>query len=202
MKRSIVRGCVCAAVLLIGCVPSLHELYTEETLIFDEGLLGTWKGEDVWHFEPDGEDGYLLTIVQDEAGKPQDGRFTAKLVNMDGRRYMDWFPVDEAICEDNDYLRFNWLPMHTFVKLEATDPNLVVCLMDPEKVRDLLKEKPEMVKHEVRDGRVILTASTAELQEFLRNPAADRAVWSEAHTLERVKGTENRTKHTQSEKKN
>jgi hypothetical protein len=43
-----------SAFCIVGCVPSLHELYTRETVVYDAALLGDWEGEDtVWQFAGD-----------------------------------------------------------------------------------------------------------------------------------------------------
>ena len=47
------RGVVAIAGLLLlgGCVPSLQPLFTDRDLVFDPGLIGTWKdtdGETTW----------------------------------------------------------------------------------------------------------------------------------------------------------
>jgi len=67
-----------AAVLLAGCITSLHPFYTEENLIFDPSLLGTWvvidpetgreEAEDgmTWTFTQSGEKGYDLIVTEKE----------------------------------------------------------------------------------------------------------------------------------------
>ena len=35
-----------SVVVLMGCIPSLHPLYTEKDLVFDESLLGEWTLDD------------------------------------------------------------------------------------------------------------------------------------------------------------
>jgi len=42
----------CLVVLLGGCVPvvSLHPLFTEDNLVFEEKLLGTWVNDTTWEF--------------------------------------------------------------------------------------------------------------------------------------------------------
>ena len=39
LKLTVALGLV---VLLAGCFPSLHPLYTEEDLVYDSALVGTW----------------------------------------------------------------------------------------------------------------------------------------------------------------
>lgn len=63
------------AALLAGCVPvmSLHPLYTDEDVIFEEKLLGTWLDDsnDTWTFERISEfhESYALTFTDYEGKK-------------------------------------------------------------------------------------------------------------------------------------
>ena len=47
-EKSMSTRCViytALAIFLAGCVPSLHELYTEDTVVFDPKLVGCWQAE-------------------------------------------------------------------------------------------------------------------------------------------------------------
>ena len=100
----------CLAVLMGGCVPvlSLQPLFTKETLVFEEQLLGTWTDDgnepDIsWQFArlgptaaeklPDGLEGlsakvYRLNLRDEENRK---GTFLAALVKLDGKLFLDVF---------------------------------------------------------------------------------------------------------------
>ena len=74
----------------MGCVPSLHQLYTDETIIFDEALVGIWKDNDSsWQFEKGTNKGYKLTMTDDE-GKT--GIFETHLVEIGDYCYLDLYP--------------------------------------------------------------------------------------------------------------
>ena len=49
----------------------------------------------------------------------------------------------------------------------------------------MLKEKPELIKHEVVEDRVIFTASPKELQSFLTKHADDEEFFGDAGQFER-----------------
>ena len=90
---------------LTGCVPvdSLNPLYTDKDTVFDESLLGTWVGRDngaegelgISTLVENGKQGYLLTLVDRDK---EDGHcrsvmtYSAHLVNLDGRRFLDVTP--------------------------------------------------------------------------------------------------------------
>ena len=86
-----------------------------------------------------------------------------------GQRFFDFCPSNDAELEGGEWLKFHIIGVHLFFKVVQTEPNLVIAAMNPDKVEKLLKEKPELVKHEVleKDGRIVLTDTPENLQKFL-----------------------------------
>ncbi|MHC4727124.1 MAG: hypothetical protein ACYS17_07805 [Planctomycetota bacterium] len=177
------------AALLGGCVPvmSLHPLYTEKDVVFEERLLGGWvddpnSPETTWQFnrieEP--ENAYSL-IFSDEEGKK--GSFVAHLVRLDNRLFFDIYPSEppsEIEDPDKSELPFNsffFIPTHTFMKIDFNGPQLKMWLTNDEEMKKLLKEEPNAVKHTFIEDRLILTATTKELQNFVLKYADDKRVF-------------------------
>ena len=51
MKRFV---CIVLAVIAGGCLPSLYPLYTDQTVVFEEKLIGKWSSDDGnWCFSQD-----------------------------------------------------------------------------------------------------------------------------------------------------
>ena len=185
------------AALLGGCVPvmSLHSLYTKENVVFEEKLLGIWvddpnSPEATWEFthidEP--KNAYKL-IVSDDKG--QKGSFVAHLVKLENSLFLDVFP-DEFPCDTEDPNKTDWLynvfflvPVHTFIKIDSIEPQLKMRLTDDEKMEKLFKEDPNVVKHMSIEDRLILTASTEELQAFVLKYADDSRVFPDEIVLNR-----------------
>ncbi len=185
------------AALLGGCVPvmSLHSLYTKENVVFEEKLLGTWvddpnSPETIWEFthidEP--KNAYKL-IVSDDKGKK--GSFVAHLVKLENSLFLDVFP-DEFPCDTEDPNKIDWLynvfflvPVHTFIKIDSIEPQLKMRLTDDDKMAELLKEDPNAVKHMSIEDKLILTASTEELQAFVLKYADDSRVFPDEIVLNR-----------------
>ncbi len=165
--------------ILAGCVPSLHELYTPETLVFDPSLIGCWEtsGGDQWYFIRHAEkDTYHLVIMEKEDKR---SALLAHLADLDGQRYLDLYPDGDAELCTGDWYKFHLLGVHTFLRVEQTDPNLVLAVMQPDAVEELLEKKPTLIKHEVVDDRVVLTGSPYQLQAFLKNPEVPRQLFSD-----------------------
>lgn len=153
-------------VLLGGCVPSLHPLYTDETLIFEEKLIGKWseKGNDtIWEFRKAGENKYEVRVFDSGSG----GRFEGHLVNLEGELFLDLYP--EELDMDDDFYKLHFVRAHTFLRVSQLDPNLQLAMMNP----DIIEDEPNVLKHERTDDSMVLTASTEELQKFMINHAND-----------------------------
>jgi hypothetical protein len=164
-------------VLLGGCVPSLHELYTEDTLVFEEKLLGKWAHEDeIWCFEKGSEEkSYDLTITEEGEGKSV---LVGHLVKIEDDLFLDLYPGDMEMGV-GEWYKMHLLGAHTFMKVDGIEPKLTMRAMNPEKVGEMVQEKPEVIKHEIIEDRVILTASTKELQAFLKAHAGDEDFFGE-----------------------
>jgi hypothetical protein len=190
------------AALLGGCVPvmSLHSLYTEKDVTFEEKLLGTWVQDNngtTWEFtridEP--KNAYKL-IFSDEEG--QKGSFVARLVKLENRLFLDVYP-SELPWDPDDPNKMDWpynslflIPAHTFLKIDSIGPQLKMRLTLEDKMEELLKENPGAVKHISVEDRLVLTASTKELQAFVLKYADDDRVFTDEIILGR-KGTEAET---------
>jgi hypothetical protein len=158
--------------LLSGCIPSVHPLYSDDVLRENTHLIGAWSEEedDRWSFEEDG-DGYYLTHYD---GKNY-GYFEVYLVQLGNNYYFDFYPdhLDKSFTINqetviNDMLGWHLLPVHTFAKVNIEKDKLVIWMFDPDWLDDLLDKRMIRIKHETHqeDGHLI-TASTQELQKFV-----------------------------------
>ena len=175
-------------ILLGGCVPSLHELYTEDTVVFEEKLLGQWTHEEeIWNFEKAAEDkAYNLVITQEEEQKSV---LVGHLVKVDNKLFLDLYPGDMEL-DVGDFYKMHLLPAHTFLKVDAIEPELAIRAMTPDTLEQMLKEKPKLIKHEIIDDRLVLTASPKELQAFLKAHADDEDFFGDALELSRYVPTD------------
>jgi len=190
------------AALLCGCVPivSLHQLFTEKDIVFNEKLLGTWVDDPnspktTWEFKrADTNDNAYRLIFSDEEGKK--GLFVAHLVNLKDKLFLDICP---APWEQQDPNKIEWayntlflIPGHTFIKVNSVEPQLKMQVTDDEKMKELLKADPNVVKHDFLDDgpSPILTASTKELQAFVLKYADDKRVFGDEGVLNRKKTAE------------
>jgi hypothetical protein len=206
MKGEVMRArklaLVCLVALLAGClqVVSLQPLFTEENVVFDEKLLGTWlydpnKPEATWEFSrldeatarnlpeawrDESTKFYHLKTVEKNGGR---GSFVACLVKLGDRLFLDVFP-DRFPSGEQDMkgmkLAHNaelFLPVHTFIKVDSIGEQLVVRATLDNLFRELVQAEPNAVEHQIVDGHAVLTASTKELQEFVTKFADDERLF-------------------------
>jgi hypothetical protein len=178
------------AVLLGGCVLSLHPLYEESDLIFEKKLLGTWAksgSRETWQFKQGKGDGfYKMTYTDDKGVK---GSFDAGLGKINNIMFLNIFPQEPKL-KQNDYYKFHILRAHSFIRIEQIEPTLVMRVMNPDKTKEILKSDPNLIKYEIVQDRIVLTASTEELQKFMKAHANDEGLFGELGVLERVKSAD------------
>lgn len=175
------------AVLLGGCVLSLHPLYEEDDLIFEKKLLGTWAKDgstETWQFEQGKGDNFYKMTYTDYKGKK--GSFDAGLGKINNIMFLSIFPQEPKL-KQNDYYKFHILRAHSFIRIDQIEPTLVMRVMNPDKTKEMLKNDPNLIKYEIVQDRIVLTASTEELQKFMKAHANDEGLFGEPGELERVK---------------
>jgi hypothetical protein len=198
------------AALMGGCIPvlSLQPLYTEDTLVFNEQLIGTWVDdpndpEVTWHFtrmpyaeaeqlpdllEQAYEKVYRLKIRDEEM---REGRFVAALVSLDGKLFLDVLP-DRFPCAEEDieemkmfYNAFLFVPGHSFLKVEFAGDQLKLWLTNDDDFQKLIDDKPKAIASAAVEDRIILTAPTRKLQAFVAKYADDERLFADDVTLQR-----------------
>lgn len=170
MKRTLLLPVLAVGLVLAGCVPSLNPLYTEKDLIFDPALVGVWSEQDdsqeTWAFEKTGEKQYKL--VYTEQGKA--GEFEVHLLKLGNTLYLDFFPESDGLKDSkrNDFYLSHFVPGHMFAKVTQIEPTLRLAVMNPDWLKKLLEKNPKAIDHQgISDDRIVLTASTKDLQKLV-----------------------------------
>lgn len=186
------------AVVLGGCIPvaSLHCLYTDKDVIFEEKLLGTWvqdtnDSKTIWEFtrnDKEPNNVYKLIFTDDEGKK---GSFNAVMVKLQDKLFLDAYP-SEVPWELEDPNKMKWpydsfflIPAHTFIKVDSVEPQLKLRITMDDKIEELLKEYPGAIEHTMIEDRIILTAKTAQLQAFVLKYAEDERLFTDEIALDR-----------------
>ncbi|MFQ5732573.1 MAG: hypothetical protein ACE5KM_11555 [Planctomycetaceae bacterium] len=174
MKRSLTCFAVLSMVAVLGCVPSLQSFFTESDVTFDKGLVGKWKqdnGQSTWEFSRHAKNGkrkYKLVVEMKEQKQMKRAEFDATLFRLKGQLYLDLFPAGKPFKENvSGFFGLHVLPAHTLAKIERSEGSLRISMMNPEWARKRLESHPDEVNHTKIKDRVVLTASTNDLQAFV-----------------------------------
>lgn len=177
--------------LLSGCIPSIHGLYTDDDLVFKETLLGKWvDGSDAtWSFAASEDKAYSLDYTEDEMpGDDQktSGNFQVHLVRLGEYYFLDLFPGDNDQLKMPSLLINTLLPVHIFAKVEFKGEVVIINFFDPDHLQDLLDEGRIRIGYEKTDDFIVLTASTEELQKFVIKYADDENAFLDYTILKRL----------------
>jgi hypothetical protein len=172
-------------VAFTGCIPSLHPIYTGKDIVFEPSLIGQWaedNSKEVLTFSRAGTNQYKF-VYMDDKGKL--GTFSAHLANIKGNLFLDFFP-DDLYLKENEFYRFNLLPVHTFAYVKQIEPTLQMSFPNPEWIKKFLNKNPGAIRHEQIESEIILTASTEELQAFWVKHLDTEGAFEEPSVMKRV----------------
>jgi hypothetical protein len=183
MKTKLFALLGATVVLITGCVvTSVYPFYTEKDIAFDPALLGTFvepgaASTNCWVFERGKGNSYLVTLREDE--KTRAGQ--AHLFKLGGQVFLD-FVTSEPIPD----IEPEPLPTHILMRVSQVTPTLKMSSMKYDWLKDMLAQHPKAVRHIVirtgessTDQRIVLTADTAELQNFVLKHLNTEEAWNE-----------------------
>lgn len=175
-----------AAFLLKGCkLFSLHPLYTPSDLVLMHEIAGTWRLEDD------------ETLVMIRAEKDSAYRFTQidgldtvhyqmHLTRLGQHIYMDLYPYEncgsfmtdaqeQGDCSKSENILRNFLPVHSFSRVEMRQGRLVITEFDVDRLNNLFEKNRIRLGHEKleEEDLILLTASTDDLRKFIVKYADD-----------------------------
>ena len=166
MQKTISTIAIIALFSFVGCVPSLHSLYTDEDVIFNPNLVGLWAEEsssESWCFSKYDEKSYCLVYTDCDGKK---GEFLVHLVSIEGNMFLDLYPSDPDLPYSAFY-QVHLIPAHTFIFVKQIEPTLQMAIMHPDGLEQLLDKDPNAIQCEKIEDKILLTASAKELQAFL-----------------------------------
>ncbi len=159
---------IAVALLLAGCVPSVHPLFTSADLVFDPELIGKWRLDEVtWEFTRAG-DHYRLVMREK---KERISYVTAYLLELDGIRYLDLIP-DKV--PGNSFQAGYLAPLHSFYRMWRTGDRFRIGGLDAEWLKKALERREVSIPHVLREGELLLTAPTPELQALVKRLANNK----------------------------
>jgi len=111
--------------------------------------------------------------------------FDAGLGKLNNMMFLNIFPQEPELKE-NDFYKFHILRVHSFIKIEQIEPTLKMRTMNPDEMKEMLENDPNLIKYEIVQDRLVLTAPTKELREFMKAHANDEGLFGEPSEWKRV----------------
>lgn len=196
MKRFLPLAVIAASVLLLaGCEPqkSLFPLFTDQDKLFDKQLLGEWK---IWSgtelkagekpaliiFNAD-VDGYTYDVKIPKFGDEGNAILTsrARLVKLGNSLFVD-FSAPEL--DNLTLFPYPAVESHVFGRLSLEKDKARIDLLSDDWVQDSIKAG-KLTLADVPLPNPVLSASTADLREFVVEHAEDQKAFSETFTMVR-----------------
>jgi hypothetical protein len=198
-----------------ACLTSLHPWFAGEDLVFEPALVGTWVDaadpDTTWVFTRRDDTTYTLIDTRNEsepdplnkaAAKPKKivaARLTARLMRLGEARYLDICAGDE--WTDSSMLGYLLVNSHGLARVRLDGDALRVAFLDDDRLETVLGEKRVVLPHEIVDvggdadypptrihssgRRVLLTAPTSELQQFLAKYASEAGAFETEEVMRR-----------------
>jgi hypothetical protein len=184
MKRMMLAAVCILAAAMPGCVPSLQPIATEKDLVFELNLLGTWveaDGKSSFKFQKAAAGKGYEVIATNKEGNAS--KLEARLVRLGNDLFFDTTVRDLDL--KGSFAAFHLLPAHLFTKITLSGDTLSYATLNYNWVEKLGGEKKLAIRHETVKDLIVLTASTTELQQFLREHASDKDAFQTPIELKR-----------------
>jgi hypothetical protein len=194
----------------------LHPLITIEKAELIEGLEGRWETEDSrWTFFRDSkmvkdislsglsvsgdvkfsfdkgdilskDDNSYFVIFEDlNKSVPDSVLLEARIGKINETYYMDITVSD--LFRDVTFENYHLFPVHTFSKVKLDEDDLQIELFKSDWISDLIQENRVRIKHETIGENVLITASSEELNKFVKKYGQDEKAYEEPINLKRFR---------------
>lgn len=190
MKKIHIFSLIGAAFLFNACIPSLNPFCSDKDLVVDNRLVGKWQeqGEkdnpSVWEFDGADKKIYTLTLTEKKDNKDKKGKFKARLFKLKEHSFLDLIPSECEFAEDQaDLVAFSVFPGHLLLRVHLSESELKVAGVDYDWLSKHLEKNPTALAHHQEDDRLILTASTADLQQFVLKHLGEDELFESPETL-------------------
>jgi len=185
MKRIFTWMIVGLALVWLGCpARSIFPLLTPAEHVFPPALSGKWvlveeSSRDTVTFINSGDECIIQSPAEGEGTAPYQ-EYQAYTRQLGEYWYLDTYPKSSDIPAHT-------LPIHMIHRFQVLGDTLKIASLEMEWLRELTKRQALSLPHLILDDEVILTASTAELQAFVQQHAADPGAFPDPGVYRRVR---------------
>lgn len=197
-NQQIFTSIIIVAIVLLfsGCgIFSLHPLYLADDLIVKNEMIGTWQNEKdkemFLKIDTIGNMQYEFRMIDDV----DTIAFVMGLLKLNNQYFIDLFPTEDCSgitgdnCESWEMMVRNYLPIHTFMKIDYLDDGIYLTEFDNERLIELFDQKRIRLAHEMAGEEgdyVVITASTDNLQKFITRYTDDKDAFNETEKYHRL----------------
>jgi hypothetical protein len=157
--------------VLAGCVvPAVYPFYTQNDLIAEPALTGSWvpaqnprdnQNKETWIFEKTGERSLHASILSGN----ETNSYSAHLFKLQGQEFMDAVPLENNAN----------IPAHYLIKVLQVQPTLHLANLNYKWMDEFLSHNPDALPHivslsnpdDTNSEVLVLTANTSQLQRFI-----------------------------------
>ncbi|MRT91875.1 hypothetical protein EMN46_02825 [Ancylomarina sp. 16SWW S1-10-2] len=142
--------------------------------------------EERYFFNPQLKKHYQIKMITERDTFTLDGR----LSKLEGCYFLDVIPNEEALEKRlKVFMGGLTIRAHGFFKIDLSGDELIINTIEYDDFDDLIKNKKIRIEHIERDGEIIITAKTKDIQKFLIKFANEKMFNDpkEALILNRVK---------------
>ncbi len=172
-----------AALGVTGCatVVSVEPLATESNTVFDPALLGAWS-------DADGSESMLVYVDKGEQAsydilcidikEKTTYRVEGRLLKIGGQQFID------VTAHDKNGEVFG-IPGHAFVHISKLENGLQLEFLDSPWLQERVQQSKSL-PHSKLGGQLVLTGTSAQLQDFIQQFGLDEQAWSEPARLRKL----------------
>lgn len=200
---------------LSGCfLKSVHPLVSDDDAVDLPGISGTWESDkerftfikegDFDDFSFNGISGQDLKISMTDTGtdstekenpgylviyedlnneEPDTAYFFGKFVQLNKDYHFDLYPFD---IFDVSFWSSHIQPVHTFSKIKLEGDTISINLFKDSWIEEQIRDNRVRIKHEKLEEGILITASTEELQQFIKKYGNESEAYRDPLTLNRI----------------
>jgi hypothetical protein len=195
VSKKLTLAVLSACLLFWGCGPlaSLLPLYSKAALTMDDAFAGRWR---MVRTESDKKQESLCCMIIEKQGdayemtfpdfdEHQTLRSTLHLVKLGDSLFVDFEPADVKYARSTE-VGFPKVEAHIFGRIWIEKDSLRFALLADDWLNALVKTgKPSSLPYVEKDGGLVLTATTEQLQTFAREHAEDKEAFSDIYQFQR-----------------
>lgn len=172
---------------------SLNPLYHDEDLLESQELIGLWQdadeGDEYVSFEKYEDKKYILRYMEDNEDPTESDTisYEAGLLKLGDHYFIDLYPYYDEGLEEVDYLFRSFIPAHAVLKIEWENDIMQLYTISYDRLNELFEQNRIRIRHQMFEDYIVITATTEELQKFIKKYADDEKAFDDPDKLVKIR---------------